>query len=68
MVDEINNISKLYGQGKGANNARSINIEDINKITGYNPETANYQQGKYIFVHLFPVWFSYSVLKSFYSM
>lgn len=37
VKQEIDNISKLYGQGYGATGARSIQIEDINKITGYNP-------------------------------
>lgn len=36
-VDEINNICKIYGYGKGASSARSIEIEDVNKITGYDP-------------------------------
>ena len=45
--EELNKISELYGQGKGATKARSITIEDINKITGYNPEIDNYRQGKY---------------------
>ena len=35
---ELNAISAMYGQGKGATGARSINVEDVNKITGYNPE------------------------------
>ncbi len=34
---ELNTISKLYGQGNGASGTRSITIEDINKITGYDP-------------------------------
>ena len=28
----------MYGKGKHAVSARSINVEDINKITGYDPE------------------------------
>ena len=36
---ELNTISKLYGQGNGASGARSITVEDINKITGYIPTT-----------------------------
>lgn len=36
-IEEIENISKIYGSGKGALSARAIKIEDINKITGYNP-------------------------------
>lgn len=35
--DELNAISAIYGQGKGASSARSINVNDINSITGYDP-------------------------------
>ncbi len=31
---ELNNISAIYGHGDGATGARSVKIEDINKITG----------------------------------
>ncbi len=34
-IEELNTISQLYGQGKGANGARSITVEDVNKIVGY---------------------------------
>ncbi|MCF0124860.1 MAG: hypothetical protein HUJ68_03745 [Clostridia bacterium] len=34
-VEELDKISQLYGQGKYAESARSLKIEDINKITGY---------------------------------
>jgi len=37
-IDKLNDLAKMYGQGKNAVNARSIKIEDINKITNYNPE------------------------------
>lgn len=37
--DELNNISKIYGNGDFAEGARSIIAEDVNKLTGYNPET-----------------------------
>ena len=36
--EELDNICSLYGQGKGASGARSINREDINKITEFSPE------------------------------
>ena len=36
-ISELNAISTIYGQGKGATGAKSITVEDINKITGYNP-------------------------------
>ena len=34
---ELNIISSLYGKGTYATGARSVTIEDVNKITGYNP-------------------------------
>ena len=37
--DELYNISKIYGNGDFAEGARSITVEDVNKLTGYNPET-----------------------------
>ena len=36
-ISELNKISEIYGYGKGAESARSITVEDINKITGYDP-------------------------------
>ncbi len=36
-ADELNNICAIYGKGTGASGARSINVDDINKITGYDP-------------------------------
>ena len=35
---ELNRICSYYGKGKYAESARSINVDDINKITGYDPE------------------------------
>lgn len=43
-VSELNKIAAIYGKGKGATGARSITVEDINKITGYDP--ANTGTGK----------------------
>ena len=34
---ELNRVCSLYGKGKYAQSARSINVDDINKITGYDP-------------------------------
>lgn len=34
-IEELDAISSLYGQGKGASGARSIKVEDVNKIVGY---------------------------------
>ena len=45
IIDDLNNISKLYGQGYGASGARSITIEDINKITGFN--ASSYTESDY---------------------
>ena len=45
-VKELNDICAIYGEGNGASGARSINADDINKITGYNPETAQYGDGQ----------------------
>ena len=35
--EELNRVCGLFGKGKNADSARSINVDDINKITGYNP-------------------------------
>ena len=35
--EELNSICEIYGRGEGATGARSVKVEDINKITGYNP-------------------------------
>ena len=45
-VKELNDICAIYGEGKGASGVRSINVDDINKITGYNPETAQCEDGQ----------------------
>lgn len=44
-IDELNNISKIYGNGDNAESARSININDLNKLVGYNPDTENWEKG-----------------------
>jgi len=36
-ISKLNELAKKYGNGKGAINARSITAEDVNKITGYDP-------------------------------
>lgn len=43
-IKELNDICEIYGKGKGATGARSITVDDINKIIGYDPEIA--QPGK----------------------
>ena len=37
--DELDAISEIFGHGEHAEGARSITVEDINKITGYTPST-----------------------------
>ena len=46
-IEELNKISAIFGHGKGAKKATSITVEDINGITGYNPETAKYGEGNF---------------------
>ena len=46
-IEELNKISAIFGHGKGAEKATSITVEDINGITGYNPETAKYGEGNF---------------------
>ena len=36
-VTQLNTICEAFGQGKHATGARSIKVEDINRVTGYNP-------------------------------
>ena len=35
---ELNSICAIFGEGKGASSARCITAEDVNNITGYDPE------------------------------
>ena len=46
-IDELKTISAIFGHGKGAEGATSITVEDINAITGYNPETAKCRKGDF---------------------
>ena len=46
-IEELNKISGIFGHGKGAEKATSITVEDVNEITGYNPETAKYGKGDF---------------------
>ena len=36
-ITELNKLCATFGHGKGATGARSINVNDINKILNYNP-------------------------------
>ena len=40
---ELNKVCSVFGSGKGATGARSVNINDVNRVTGYNPNNV----GKY---------------------
>ena len=44
-INELNTISAIFGHGKGAESATSITVDDINAITGYDPEVAKYNEG-----------------------
>ncbi len=46
-IEELNKISAIFGHGKGAEKATSITAEDINEITGYDPETAKFEEGNF---------------------
>ena len=44
---ELDGICEAYGYGEGAvGKARSITVEDVNAVTGYEPETAAYGKGE----------------------
>lgn len=45
-ISELNKISDLYGHGKYGAGARTITVDDVNKITEYNPITAKYGEGQ----------------------
>ena len=36
-VEELNKICSIYGTGEGATSARIVNVDDVDWITGYNP-------------------------------
>ena len=42
----LDGICEPYGKGEGAIGVRSVAIEDINKITGYDPVVAKYGEGE----------------------
>lgn len=45
-VNELDSISNIYGKGMYAQNAKSITVEDINKITGYNSDITIWDKGQ----------------------
>ncbi len=44
-VEKLDAECKKYGSGAGAEKARSLRVEDINKITGYVPEKVLFRKG-----------------------
>ena len=44
-VDVINEVCSIYGTGEGAKSARGITVEEVNKLTGYDPKTGYYGTG-----------------------
>ncbi len=51
--DILNNMcNELYGNGEHATGARSLNVDDINKLGNYDPKT--YDGYGYIFTYRFP--------------
>jgi hypothetical protein len=45
---ELNKICSKFAKSGYTNSARSVTVDDINKITGYNPSTANYGKGSMV--------------------
>ena len=45
-ASELDEICEVYGKGEGATGARSVTVEDINRVTGYDPETEKYGEGQ----------------------
>ncbi len=41
-ASELDGLCAPYGKGESATRARSIRVEDVNKITGYDPERAKW--------------------------
>ena len=37
-LEELDKICEIYGKGEGATGGRSITVDDVNRITGYNPK------------------------------
>ena len=47
-ISELNNICNIYGRGTGASTARCITVDDVNKITGYNPRNVGVRDEKQV--------------------
>ena len=46
-INELKTICGIFGHGKGADSATSITVDDINAITGFNPNSPKYNQGSW---------------------
>ena len=46
-ISELNTICEVYGTGTGATGARSITVEDVDRVTGYDKTTYEYTSGTY---------------------
>ena len=46
-VAELNAICSIFGHGKGADSATSITVGDVNGITGFNPNSPKFNQGRW---------------------
>ncbi len=44
-LNTLNDAAKAYRDDNMAETARSINVEDINRVTGYDPDTVRYNEG-----------------------
>ena len=52
VIRELNAICSIYGFGKGALTSRSLNVDDINKLANFNPET--FEGYKDLYEYRFP--------------
>ena len=46
-IQELNDICSIFGKGKGAQYAKSIDANDVCKITGYNPNSPKFREGEW---------------------
>ena len=45
--NELDEICESYGKGTGATGARSVTLEDIDRVTGYDPVKEKYAEGEF---------------------
>ena len=46
-IEELNAISAIFGHGTGAESATSVTVDDVNAITGFNPNSPKFNQGSW---------------------